>query len=110
MRHIKLFEAFTFKTVKPTGKYRSFDDDDHLIKIKGFECGSIDDKKPHKISFMVWKNDEDRAKPADNKNCPWKWIRLKHESETLQAAKDWLNANFDGIMKAWDIRKTENRS
>ena len=109
MKHIKLYEAFTFKTQKSTGRYRSFYPDNHSIKIKGFECGSIGDEKPYKIRLMVWKNDEDRAKPDDNKNCPWKWITLKKESETLQAAKEWLNANFDAIMEKWDIRKTENK-
>ena len=109
MKHLKLFELFTFKTSKPTGKWASFDNETHYIKIKGFECGTIDYQKPFKISLMVWKNDEDRSKPNDNKNCAWKWIKLKKESETLQEAKEWLNKNFDGLLQHWDIRQTENK-
>lgn len=109
MRHLKLYELFTFKTEKATGRYRSFYSDSHSIKIKGFECGAIGDEKPHKIRLMVWKTAEDKAKPGNNPNCDWKWITLNRENESLQAAKEWLNKHFDEITKRWDIRKMENK-
>lgn len=112
MKYIKLFESFvneadkfTFKTTKPTGRYRSFDSDYHDIKFKGVVVGSIVSSKPFKCRFMVIKNGT--TIKDDNPNCPWKWITLKKESETLQDAKDWLNANIEGIMKQWPLRTSE---
>ncbi len=110
MIHIKLYESFlneavekfTFKTTKPTGRYRSFDSDMHEIKLKGFVVGSISPDKPFKIRLMVVKNGT--TIKDDNANCPWKWIALKHESESLDAAKEWLNANIEGIKKNWPLR------
>jgi len=110
MKHVKLYEnflneaveKFTFKTEKPTGRYRSFYSSSHHIKLKGFEVGSINPEKPFKIRFMVMKNGTTIT--DDNPNCKWKWITLKHESETLEAAKEWLNANIEGIKKNWPLR------
>lgn len=110
MKHLKLFEGFigeavekfTFKTTKPTGRYKSFDKDYHTIKLKGFEVGSILPDKPFKIRLMVVKNGT--TIKDDNPNCTWKWITLKHESETLEAAKEWINANIEGIKKHWPLR------
>jgi len=82
---------FTFKTNKPTGKYHSFFETFHYIKLNGLQVGSIDDKAPHKIRLMVILED-------GNPNCDWKWIKLKHESVSLQDAKDWVNVNFDKIL------------
>ena len=90
-------KKFTFKTEKPTGLYRSFDKPTHHIKFKKHEIGHISDDKPHIIHFRVIKNAVDLAKPGNNKNCEWKWIHLKHESNSLQEAKDFLNTMIDKI-------------
>lgn len=57
---------FTFKTIKPTGKWCSFYNNEIIIKLDKKECGNIQDTKPHTIRFMVTKSDilEDV-----NKNC-----------------------------------------
>jgi len=60
---------FTFKTSHPTGRYRSFDDDEHYVKFKRVEVGSIDDAKPHTIRLMVVKKD---IMEDNNPNCTWK--------------------------------------
>ena len=93
---------FTFKTIKPTGKWKSFDNDNHIIKLNKKEVGYIidDDKKPFEIRLAVIKKDilED-----GNANCVWKWITLKKESETLQEAKDFLNENINAILEKIEI-------
>jgi hypothetical protein len=104
MKYIKKFEAFTFKTEKPKGRYSWVHDDLHEIKLKGKKIGEIDPKKPYKIKLMVFKSDEDKAKPNDNKNCAWKWITLKKESDNLAEAKEFLNKNFDAIITQFNIR------
>lgn len=109
MKNIKTFEAFMFKTNKPTRRYRSFYSNSYDIKIKGFMCGSIEPEKPFKIRLMVWKTADDKAKPGNNPNCDWKWITLNRENESVEAAKEWLNKHFDEITKRWDIRKSENK-
>jgi hypothetical protein len=91
---------FTFKTERATGKYRSFSPDRHVIKLNRKEVGLIEDKKPYKIRLAVIKKDimEDK-----NPNCPWKWITLKHESESLDDAKKFLKENYDRIMELFNI-------
>jgi hypothetical protein len=92
---------FTFKTEKSTGHYRSFYPDNHYIKIKNVRVGAISDTAPYKIRLQVIKSDilED-----GNPNCDWKWIQLRKESTTLQEAKDWLNDNFEILMKKYKIK------
>lgn len=43
---------------------------------------------------MVMKN---QTITDNNPNCPWKWIALKHRSESLEAAKDFVNDNFQKL-------------
>lgn len=90
---------FTFKTTKPTGRYRSFGHPYHEIKIKRIVVGAID-HKTWKIRLIVKKEDilEDK-----NPNCPWKWIVLKKESASLQEAKDFLNKYAEEIMQKWNL-------
>ena len=94
---------FTFKTVKPTGLYRSFYNPYHYIKLKGKQCGLI--KKDEKdflfrITFKVIKKD---ITEDDNPNCTWKWIKIKSTFEKLDEAKDWLNEKIDIIIKQFDL-------
>jgi len=104
MRYVKTFEAFTFKTEKPTGKWKSFDSDNHIIKMDKKEVGTIESDKPFKIRLMVMKND---VITDNNPNCAWKWITLKKESETLEQAKEFLNANFDAIVSKFTLHKSD---
>jgi len=92
---------FTFKTNKPTGKWRSFHSTTHDIKIKRKLVGSIDDAHPHKIRLTVIKKDilED-----GNKNCDWKWIVLKKKSESLEEAKLFLQENYEAILKRYNLK------
>jgi len=77
----------TFKTIKPTGKWRAFDKDNHLIKLDGKEIGAISQDAPYIVSFMVIK---DGARFTDNNpNCKWKWVFTRQEHNTLEDAKDW---------------------
>ena len=91
---------FTFKTEKSTGRYGSFYPDLHYIKIKGKQCGSINDKVPYGIRFMVVKKD---INEDGNPNCEWKWIQIKKESKTLQEVKDFLNTIFPVILDKYEL-------
>jgi hypothetical protein len=86
---------FTFKTDKPTGKYKSFDRPIHNVKLEGIEVGRINPDAPFKIRLRVTKSN---INEDGNPNCPWKWIQLKKESESLQEAKDFLNSHCDDIL------------
>ena len=92
---------FTFKTEKPTGRYKSFYPDTHLIKLNKKEVGMIDNNRaPFKLSFMVMKTD----KITDsNKNCDWRWNTLSKEFTSLQEAKDWANEHIDSIMSQFTL-------
>ena len=91
---------FTFKTTKPTGRYRSFDHPSHAIKLKKIEVGYITPEVPFIIRFKVTKAD---IAEDGNPNCPWKWIRLKKQSNSLQEAKDFLNKYCDEIVAKYKI-------
>ena len=95
---------FTFKTIKPTGKWRSFDSSDHIIKLDKMKVGSIDDKPPHKIWLCIIKED---INEDGNPNCEWKSIRLKKESATLEEAKDYLNNNIETIMAKFKLKQLD---
>lgn len=91
---------FTFKTDKPTGRYRSFDCDVHNIKLNSKNVGTISDSKPHKISLMVMKTD---TITDSNKNCDWKWITFKQPFDTIDAAKTFLKQNYTLITSKYQI-------
>ena len=84
-------KKFTFKTIKPTGKWKSFDEDIILIKLNKKECGNIEPNYPHKIRLMVIKTD---VNEDGNPNCIWKWITFKKEFNSVEECKLFLNEHF----------------
>lgn len=109
IKHYKDFTVneaskFTFKTEKPKGKYKSFDEDCHYIKLNGHEVGTIDAKSPFLIRLQVMKTD---TITDNNPNCAWKYITLAKESESLDDAKKFLNDNINTITSKFTI-KTED--
>ena len=91
---------FTFKTKKPKGRWRSFDPDEHYIKLKKQIVGSIDDARPHKIRLKVVKKDINEDK---NPNCTWKWITLTLDFDRIADAKKFLNDNIEKITEKWTL-------
>jgi len=94
---------FTYKTTKPTGRYGSFWDSHHDIKLNKIKVGMISDKE-WDIRLMVIKKDinEDNCP-----NCEWKWIQLGKKSDSLAEAKEFLDKNFDSINDKYNLRKSE---
>jgi len=90
---------FTFKTEKPTGEYRSFQDNIYLVKMNKKLVGRIV-AKDFSIMLMIEKNDINEDK---NPNCSWKWITLKYKPLSLDGAKKYLNVNFDLINKTYKL-------
>lgn len=93
---------FTFKTVKPTGRYKSFFPEHHLIKLKKVEVGTVSDQEGHKIRFQVIKADINKD---GNPNCSWEWITLHKESATVDEAKEFLKTNYEAIIKKYILWK-----
>ena len=91
---------FTFKTNKPTCKYKAFDKPSHDIKLKGVVVGSIDNDCPYYIRFMVVKDD---ITSDGNPNCPWKWVKLTKTSESLDEAKTFTAQNTNTILTKLNI-------
>ena len=96
---------FTFKTDKPTGKWKSFRKSTYHIKIKRKCVGYIDEDAPHRIGLRVIKKDlmEDK-----NPNCDWKWIRLKKEFTSVNEAKTFLQKNYEAIIKKFNLKMMED--
>jgi anti-sigma28 factor (negative regulator of flagellin synthesis) len=78
----------TFKTEKPTGKWRSFYNSSTYIKADGKKIGMFGDDKDGKIkvSVMAMKNDTIKD---DNPNCKWKWVTFKARFDDMDSAKAW---------------------
>lgn len=91
---------FTFKTHKPSGRWKSFFNPNHVIKFKGVEVGSIDAEYPYSIRFMVIKKD---IMEDNNPNCKWMWKKLSHKSVSLDYAKQFCNDNIEFILKTFTL-------
>lgn len=96
---------FTFKTKKATGRYKSFYPDQHLIKLKRKVVGRITDDKPHKIRFSVKKEDPANS---NNPNCEWHWVTLKKEFDSINEAKEFLNAHIEAILDKFELYSTDD--
>jgi len=94
---------FTFKTIKPTGKWKSFDPSQHDIKLNKKKVGRIEDKT-WDIYFSVIKKD---IMEDGNLNCKWKNIKLKKKSSSLQEAKDFVNKYFKEIAENYNLYQHE---
>lgn len=99
---MKFPTSFKFKTEKPTGRYRSFYKSEHKILLNGNQVGSIDDGDGYSIRLMVIKED---VNEDGNPNCEWKWIKLKKQSDTLDDAKEFVNANFQTIISKYKLKE-----
>ena len=95
---------FTFKTEKPTGKWKSFDKPHHIIKLNKKEVGNIIHGKQFTIRLLVIKED---IMSDGNPNCEWKWITLLAENNTLEDAKFYLNQNIKQILGYWNLYSIE---
>jgi len=95
---------FTFKTDKPTGKYKSFSDPYHHIRIKRKDVGSIDHNHPYRIRLMVTKKD---IMEDGNPNCDWRWVVIKRQFTSMEEAKMFLNEYYEEITKTFNLRKEE---
>lgn len=94
--------TFTFKTTKPTGRYASFNNSYTEIKQDGKYVGTISAEQPHRARFMVTKADvNEDGKP----NCPWMWITLKHEAESVKEQQTWLKGNYEAITKRYTLHQ-----
>lgn len=83
-------KKFTFKTIKPTGRYRSFYEDEYQIKLNGQECGNIySDSKGFYVRLMVYKKD---INEDGNPNCEFRWVEFKNGNSSLEECKSWLNS------------------
>jgi len=86
---------FTFKTNQPTGRYRSFDNPTHDIKLKGSVVGGIDHKS-FKIRLCVIKAD---PMEDGSPNCKWKHCTLAYSPASLNDAKEYINTNIERILR-----------
>lgn len=94
-------KKFAFKTVNPSGKYKSFNKSYHQIYLNKVLVGSID-YESFKIRFMVYKVDIHEDK---NPNCKWKWITLKHKPDSLESAKEFIRLHNKNIQEKFNLVK-----
>ena len=106
---------FTFKKHEKVGRYRSFQADNWDIKIKRKCVGSISQIRDTsafpaapgtagklRIGFMV-KKEVTKEEPA-----PFRWIRLKYLSDSIDEAKTFLQSHYDEILQKFDLYHMED--
>lgn len=94
----------TFKSKKPTGKWKSFNRTTHYVKLDKKQIGQINDKT-FKIMLMVTKKD---IMEDGNPNCSWMWITLKKESKSLEEAQTFLTEHIEEISTKHNLHKSED--
>lgn len=87
----------TFKTTKPTGRYRAFDSEYTEIKADGKVCGTFGSDKDGNVTVRLMAVKDGEKITDDNPNCPWKWVTLKARFQDLGAAKEWCVQNLPKI-------------
>jgi len=70
------------------------------VKLAKQIVGLIEDGAPHRIRLQVMKSD---IAEDGNTSCEWKWITLKGEFQSVDAAKEFLNVNFTTITEKWKL-------
>jgi hypothetical protein len=100
---------FTFKTDKPTGRYRSFSEDQVHIKFNKAKVGEIYPVGRYftdgcKIRLMV---EKENINEDNNPNCSWKNIFLKKSFSTIEEAKIWLNKIIEYILKKYKLHLSD---
>jgi hypothetical protein len=104
---------FTFETVKPKGRWKSFEKSEYLIKLNGKECGYINPDN-FQIVFACYKNNINSNKNSNcswtwvrlknkNSNCSWTWVRLKNKFSSLDEAKEWIIRSCDKIVETLSL-------
>lgn len=91
---------FTFKKNIPTGQWRSFEPESHLIKFNKKECGSIFSTGDgmFKVSLAV----KCQAPPG------WKNTTFLKRQATVIEAKEWLNDHINDILTAYTVHYFED--
>lgn len=96
---------FIFKTSKPTGKWRSFDEPTFYIKYQGKVVGMIDIKSDFPIRLMVVKNE---IYKDSNPNCSWMWKSISlGKAETLEQVHEQLNKNIQKILDKYTLHASD---
>jgi len=97
-------KIFTFKKVIHTGKWRSFEPENHVIKYEGKEVGLISQPKVQftlsrhfQVSFTV-KKEVNEIDPAS-----FKWVALSKGFESVDDAKKYINEKIEHILELFDL-------
>lgn len=99
MKTLTKAKKFTFKTTKPTGRYKSFSNPYHEILLEGEVIGLID----YETNKLILKVKKQVLEEDGNPNCTWKWIKLSKTSNSLQEAKDFANEVFKLILEKYEL-------
>ena len=97
-------EKFTFKIIKSTDRWKSFYCCNILLKKKQVGAFYNEGKEGWSIRFMVMKTE---TITDNNTNSPWMWVTLKHRAESLEAAKDYVNGNFQKITSSFTLNQQD---
>ena len=98
-------KKFTFKTEKPTGRFRSFQDPYHEIKLNKVVVGWFSEGDfETKIRLKIIKSDINEDKCP---NCPWRQVTLKKTFKCIEEAKQFIRDNNDRIQTQFNLVKDQ---
>ena len=88
---------FTFKRNKPTGRYASFSNIMTEVKIKGNQCGTINEGGGFNNWSATLAVKDEKAKSG------WRWATLKRKFESEQEARDFLKDNYTKLVESLNV-------
>ncbi len=100
--------AFTFKKEPAATGLMAVGNSKQSVAIK------LKKKEVGMIYAPNWQSKTDKYRIAlrvvdpTGENKKWKWIFLKAQPETEEAAREWLNANFDTIVSKFTLSPEED--
>lgn len=50
----------------------------------------------------------EKKEPDDNPNCPWKWIYLKHKTDSEEDARSYAKSIIDTIILNYELHFFED--
>lgn len=90
-----------FKTEREAGRWGWLHDPKHYILLDGQRVGQINHSS-NKIRLMVEKSD---INEDGNPNCPWKWVQLAKDFNSLDEAKKFLESKIDIICTKYNLHR-----
>ena len=100
---------FTFKKVPRVGRYRSFELDQTMIKIKKKEVGYLQETRTFSEDGRNWAiRLAVKKEKTSNDPAGFRWITLKYKPKSEEEGREFLKKYFKEITEKYDLYRFED--